>query len=79
MHRKLLNPTFNVTIVKKFFPTFNECSKRLVEALQQEVGKCNVDIKQIFGIHSIRQQLRTLFGTDMEEEQILRIFQNNEW
>lgn len=49
-----------------------------MESLENEIGKTDVNLYRIFGKHAINQQLQTLFGTKMEEEKILRIYENNE-
>lgn len=44
IHRKILNPAFNIKILKTFIPTFNEKSKKMVKSLECFVDKGEFDI-----------------------------------
>lgn len=39
VHRRMINPLFNVNLIKQFFPVFNEENEILIKNLKKEVGK----------------------------------------
>lgn len=43
-HRRILNPAFNIQILKTFVPTFDEKSKKLVMSFQSLCGKGDFDV-----------------------------------
>lgn len=49
VHRKLLNPSFNLKILKNFVPIFNEKSLKLVKCIETHVGKEEFDMYELMG------------------------------
>ncbi|KAK9882245.1 hypothetical protein WA026_019761 [Henosepilachna vigintioctopunctata] len=65
-NRKLLNPTFNKTILDSFMGVFNQQSKELLEVLAKNSGK-TFDIFPLLSAYNVDNVSETLMGVKFEK------------
>ena len=65
-NRKLLNPSFNHTIVQTFSPIFNEKSRILVKVFEKHLGKGEFDVYHPLSGCTMESLLSTSFGLEKD-------------
>ncbi|CAO1411048.1 unnamed protein product [Diamesa serratosioi] len=65
-HRKLLNPSFNATILQSFLPIFNEKSKMLVKVLAKHLNQGEFDVYDAIAACTLESLLSTSLGLEKD-------------
>ncbi|XP_047036303.1 cytochrome P450 4c21-like isoform X2 [Helicoverpa zea] len=74
IHRKLLNPAFNLNVLQSFVGEFNRQAKLLVSSLASEAGKGPFDIRPYLITNELKSAYRTAFGTKVENSETLTTY-----
>ncbi|XP_063896132.1 cytochrome P450 4c21 [Helicoverpa armigera] len=74
IHRKLLNPSFNLNVLQSFVGEFNRQAKRLMSSLASEAGKGPFDIQPFLITNELKSAYRTTFGTKVENSEKLKTY-----
>ena len=65
-HRKVLNPSFNIGVLKPLIPLFDEKSKILIKNLKEEIGKEPFDIFEYISSCSLETLLKGTMEVDRD-------------
>lgn len=65
-HRKILNPAFNLSVLQKLIPTFDEKSKIFVKNLETKVGQNQFDVFTYMSACSLETLLKGTMGVDRD-------------
>ncbi|PZC72621.1 hypothetical protein B5X24_HaOG200034 [Helicoverpa armigera] len=75
LHRKLLNPSFNMQMLQPLVGTFCKHAKLLVPALASEAGKGPFDVQPYLISNVMKTAYRATFGTKLRENsETLKIY-----
>lgn len=65
-HRKILNPSFNLSILQQLIPTFDEKSKIFLKNLEKEVGRKEFDVYGYMSACSLETLLKGTMEVDRD-------------
>jgi cytochrome P450 family 4 len=65
-HRKLLDPSFNITVLQSFLPIFNEKAKVLIKQLRKRVGPKEFDCFPHMSACTLETLLLTMFRIERD-------------
>lgn len=65
-HRKILNPSFNISVLQRLIPTFDEKSKIFVQNIKQKVGKQQFDVYDFLSACSLETLLKGTMGIERD-------------
>ena len=67
LHRRTLNPTFNLKMLMSFIPTFNEKARTMVDRMQPDISK-PVDMYRVTFKCLLDMEMNTLLGWESDSQ-----------
>nr|CAI5869323.1 unnamed protein product [Callosobruchus analis] len=69
-HRRLIQPSFNIRVLKGFVGLFNEAAERLVNELEKTIGEKDIPLNGIIGSCIVGANCRATMGVVVNVESI---------